>query len=115
MKTFPWILFASALALALGAANFARAADSTSSSTTQNHKSGRGGHGLGPLGLFDTNHDGVLSSDEIDNAAAVLRQLDKNGDGKITADEAPHGPPPPPRSKNSGGDDDMPPPPPPAE
>ena len=36
---------------------------------------------------FDTNHDGVLSGDEL-NAAPYLRQLDLNGDGKVTLEEA---------------------------
>ena len=39
---------------------------------------------------FDTNHDGVLSGDEL-NAAPYLRQLDLNGDGKVTLDEAREG------------------------
>ena len=36
---------------------------------------------------FDTNHDGVLSGDEL-NAAPYLRSLDLNGDGKVTLEEA---------------------------
>src|SRR5262245_40942993 len=39
----------------------------------------------------DTDHDNALSAAEIDAAASVLKQLDKNGDGKITADEFPTG------------------------
>lgn len=35
----------------------------------------------------DTDRDGKLSPAEIDNAAAALRKLDRNGDGKLTADE----------------------------
>ena len=42
---------------------------------------------------LDTNHDGVLSADEIANAATSLKQLDKNGDGRLTEDEL--RPPPP--------------------
>lgn len=43
-----------------------------------------------PDALFralDTDHDGMLSSAEIKNAAAALKSLDKNGDGRITEDE----------------------------
>lgn len=39
---------------------------------------------------FDTNHDGVLSGDEL-NALPILRQLDLNGDGKVTLEEAREG------------------------
>ncbi|MEP6671111.1 MAG: redoxin family protein [Chthoniobacter sp.] len=39
---------------------------------------------------FDTNHDGVLSGDEL-NASPILRQLDLNGDGQVTLDEAREG------------------------
>lgn len=37
-----------------------------------------------PLAIFDTNRDGTISSGEIDNAPAALRQLDKNGDGQLS-------------------------------
>ena len=36
---------------------------------------------------LDADGDGVLSAAEINNASAVLRKLDKNGDGKLTEDE----------------------------
>ena len=36
---------------------------------------------------FDTNHDGVLSGDEL-NASPILRKLDLNGDGQVTLEEA---------------------------
>lgn len=36
---------------------------------------------------YDTNHDGVLSGDEL-NAAPILRQLDLKGDGRVTLEEA---------------------------
>lgn len=36
---------------------------------------------------LDTNHNGVIDSNEIANASAELLTLDKNGDGKLTADE----------------------------
>ncbi len=67
---------------------------------------------------LDANHDGVIDSNEIANASAALKALDKNGDGQLTRDElrpqfpgGQDGPPPPP----PGGEDEMggPPPPPP--
>ena len=56
---------------------------------------GRGpgrGPGFGPppnplVTALDTDEDGVISAKEIENAAASLKKLDKNGDGKLTADE----------------------------
>jgi Ca2+-binding EF-hand superfamily protein len=56
-----------------------------------------GGRGRGgPEGMMrmdpifaalDTNHDNMISADEIDNAPSALRTLDKNHDGKLTEDE----------------------------
>ena len=40
------------------------------------------------LNAVDVNQDGALSAPEIANAPAQLRKLDKNGDGKLTQDEA---------------------------
>jgi Ca2+-binding EF-hand superfamily protein len=40
------------------------------------------------LNAVDVDRDGALSSAEIANAPAQLRKLDKNGDGKLTQDEA---------------------------
>ena len=57
---------------------------------------GRPGRGGPPGGAFppvpilavlDADGDGELSAKEIDNAAAALRTLDKNKDGKLTRDE----------------------------
>jgi hypothetical protein len=47
---------------------------------------------------LDVNHDGIIDANEIANAPAELKTLDKNGDGQLTPDEyrprRPHGPPP---------------------
>ena len=45
--------------------------------------------GFSIFGALDADHDNSLSAAEIDNAAVVLKQLDRNGDGKVTADEIP--------------------------
>jgi hypothetical protein len=56
-------------------------------------REGRGGReGMGvrmnPLFMaLDTNGDGVLDAQEIANAPAALKKLDKNGDGRLTEDE----------------------------
>ena len=46
---------------------------------------------------LDANHDGVIDATEIANASVALKALDKNGDGRLTADEfrppRPNGPP----------------------
>ena len=54
-----------------------------------------GGPPLDPVSqALDTNHDGTISADEIDNAVQSLKALDKNEDGKLTFEEiAPLGPP----------------------
>jgi len=56
---------------------------------------GQGGPGKGGrrppmpaiVAALDANHDGVIDADEIANASAALKTLDKNGDGKLTRDE----------------------------
>jgi hypothetical protein len=45
------------------------------------------------MAAFDTNRDGEIDAREIEQAAASLRKLDQNGDGKLTPDEL--RPPPP--------------------
>jgi hypothetical protein len=46
------------------------------------------------LAILDTDRDGKISSSEIDQAVAVLRKMDKNGDGDLTREElGPMGPP----------------------
>lgn len=51
---------------------------------------------------LDTNHDGTISADEIANAPAALKTLDKNGDGQLTQDEL--RPPRPPKCSGSTTD-----------
>ena len=82
---------------------------------------------LPPSPLFaalDVNHDGVIDSNEIANAPAALKTLDKNGDGQLTPDElrpqfGPGGPggegapPPPPEGQDGTDAKHRPPPPPP--
>ncbi|HEX4119817.1 MAG TPA: hypothetical protein VH619_04240 [Verrucomicrobiae bacterium] len=37
--------------------------------------------------VLDANGDGIIDADEIANAPAALKKLDKNGDGQLTPDE----------------------------
>jgi hypothetical protein len=39
------------------------------------------------MAALDLNHDGVIDAEEIAQASASLKKLDKNGDGKLTMDE----------------------------
>jgi hypothetical protein len=76
---------------------------------------GPGGQGGGPGGpgshrpvpaiiaALDANHDGVIDADEIANASAALKTLDKNGDGKLTRDEYMGKPPGRPPGGGGGG------------
>jgi EF-hand domain pair len=48
---------------------------------------GGAGGALPIIAALDTDGDGELSAKEIDNAAAALRTLDKNRDGKLTREE----------------------------
>ena len=63
----------------------------------------RGRHPVPPVILaLDANHDGVIDAEEIANAPAALRTLDKNGDGQLTMDELL---PPPPQGMGGPPDD----------
>jgi hypothetical protein len=53
------------------------------------------------IAALDTDGDGVISAEEIANAAASLRKLDKNGDGQLTPDE--YRPKPPKPDNQQGG------------
>jgi hypothetical protein len=62
-----------------------------------------GGHPHGPppvIAALDVNHDGTIDAAEIAGASAALKTLDRNGDGKLTADEL-H--PPRPQGGEAGG------------
>jgi hypothetical protein len=57
---------------------------------------GAGAGAKGPLmppvlAALDTDHNGVISADELAKASEALKTLDKNGDGQLTPDEF-HGP-----------------------
>ena len=97
-----WILFSSVLALVLSIVAFAKASDKSTASPSAESKDRpalRGARALGPFTVFDSNHDGMISADEIRHAADALWRLDKNGDGTLTASELhPDGAPPPPPS-----------------
>lgn len=67
---------------------------------------GPGGEGQRPpvpplIAALDSNGDGVIDEVEINQASASLRKLDKNGDGKLTADEI--RPPRPPGGQRGPG------------
>jgi len=79
---------------------------------------GRRGHRPPPLPIIlalDANHDGIISAEEIANAPAALKTLDKNGDGQLTMDELlpprPPGGPDGPGGLGGDGPPDGPPPP----
>lgn len=37
---------------------------------------------------LDANRDGIIDSEELSNAPALLRKLDRDGDGKLSREEA---------------------------
>jgi Ca2+-binding EF-hand superfamily protein len=52
------------------------------------------------VAVLDANHDGIIAAAEIANAPAALKQLDRNGDGKLTRDEYEAVAAPPARSRH---------------
>jgi EF hand domain-containing protein len=105
--------------LALGAAAFVASAQDNNAAPDgggQPRPGGMKGHRPPPSPLMmalDVNHDGVIDADEIANAPAELKTLDKNGDGKLTQDEL--RPPRPPMNGGNESDNDRPPGPPPGD
>jgi Ca2+-binding EF-hand superfamily protein len=76
--------------LALGASAFIVNAQDAGGPPPNGGGPGGGGHCPPPDPVFtalDTNHDGVIDSNEIAGASAALKTLDKNGDGQLTTDE----------------------------
>ncbi len=68
------------------------------------------------VNALDKNHDGKVSADEIDQASASLKTLDKNNDGQLTGEEIhPPRPPKPPEGNGPENDGDGQPPVPPME
>jgi hypothetical protein len=78
-------------ALALGASAWVMIAQDSSNPTGPQDGPGPGGMRRPPLPAvvraLDANHDGVVDADEIANASAALKTLDKDGDGKLTIQE----------------------------
>jgi len=102
MKTKMKLLLLAALGSLALAAN-AQDAGGPPPGDGQNDGPGSGGGWHHPpipaiVRALDTNHDGIIDSNEIANASAALMTLDKKGDGKLTWDEymgpRPHGRPP---------------------
>ncbi len=97
--------------LALGASAFlASAQDNNDAPKGDGPRGpGMGGHRPPPppvITALDVNHDGVIDANEIANASAALKKLDKNGDGKLTREEL--RPQRPPQSVNGDSDDHRP-------
>jgi hypothetical protein len=102
--------------LALGLAAFGTGCCSASPPNGQcpaheKHMGGPGGPERGEprpasplMAALDVNHDGIIDSNEIANASAALKTLDKNGDGQLTPDELRPVRPQPKDGPECGGD-----------
>ena len=87
------------LAAMLGALSLTAFAQDAGGPPPKGGPGGQGGQGQGGQGMrrtmpqpaiikaIDANNDGEISADEIAGASAALKKLDKNGDGKLTRDE----------------------------
>jgi len=68
-------------------------ASTTLPGVAQDNPAPGGGGGRGPrpapplMAALDANKDGEIDATEMSNAAAALKTLDKNGDGKLTGEE----------------------------
>jgi hypothetical protein len=88
MRTKKLMIIALALSLPLGsllAQNDGPPPDGSTNGPAGGHR-----HRPPPMPIIealDTNHDGIISAEEIANAPAALKTLDKNGDGQLTPDE----------------------------
>jgi hypothetical protein len=98
--------------LAFGASALAVSAQDANQPQGGDNQNGPRGH-RPPLPAIvlalDVNHDGVIDSNEIANASAELKTLDKNGDGQLTRDEymgKRPGPPPNSDGNNAGAPPD---------
>jgi Ca2+-binding EF-hand superfamily protein len=81
-------LLVTAGALALGATAFASVGLADGGCGWHGGWGGHGGPGQGLFESFDTNHDGKVTQDEIDQAPqARFAKFDKNGDGKLSLEE----------------------------
>lgn len=78
----------SLLALLLGAATCSAVAQDGQPPEGRPGRGPGGGMGRSPvIAALDANSDGVIDEAEINGAAKALLTLDKNGDGKLTAEE----------------------------
>jgi predicted O-methyltransferase YrrM len=98
--------------LALGTWTLLALVASTAPAQPPGGPGGRPGDGPGPgqagrlnpfVRLFDANGDGTLTQDEIQGAAAKLKEFDASKDGKLTAEELRRAMPMPPGGPGFGG------------